>query len=216
MARCTLVLLALVLGIAAPGHAQMDPPKDCFTLVDSIGIEPEVSMAARNEARRVLESLGVRTVWCQARSLLLLPDSETPVILVPYRSAEKSGVMGVTLLTGRLCIWIHPDIVATGLGLLPDRVWSPDERDSYARALGRVIAHEMVHVVLRVDSHADSGLMSASLDRWELTAPQIRVDPWTRVALRAAVDAKNNGATAAAPLTCSAEDSPAAESDRQR
>ena len=50
-----------------------------------------------------------------------------------------------------------------------------DQRD-YPRALGRVVAHELVHAIAPLEPHADRGLMQASLNRAVLTGPRLAID----------------------------------------
>ena len=47
----------------------------------------------------------------------------------------------------------------------------PDVDDRvYARALGRVLAHELGHVLLRLDGHRDRGLMRTAFSHRRLVA----------------------------------------------
>lgn len=45
------------------------------------------------------------------------------------------------------------------------------------RALGRILAHELVHLMLPGTGHSDSGLMASRLDRRFLTRTQMVMDP---------------------------------------
>ena len=52
-----------------------------------------------------------------------------------------------------------------------DRTEPPDVDDGvYARALGRVLAHELGHVLLRLDGHRERGLMRPAFSHRSLTA----------------------------------------------
>ena len=52
-----------------------------------------------------------------------------------------------------------------------DRQELPDVDDRvYARALGRVLAHELAHVLLRLNGHRDRGLMRSAFSHRSLTA----------------------------------------------
>jgi hypothetical protein len=67
------------------------------------------------------------------------------------------------------------------LGIHPEHShWLPAERVGFARALGRVVAHEVVHVILGRGGHARRGLMSPSLGRAALLGASIDVDADTR------------------------------------
>lgn len=57
-----------------------------------------------------------------------------------------------------------------------ERETSPRHLAELARALARIVAHEVVHVLAPENGHADSGLMSGKLTREELLADDIDFD----------------------------------------
>ena len=66
----------------------------------------------------------------------------------------------------------------------------------FGRALGRVLAHELVHAIAPDCPHTGSGLMSARLTRWMLTSPEADFDEIARAYLRRGAAAYGGGRTA--------------------
>jgi hypothetical protein len=108
------------------------------------------------------------------------------VIVVPSPRANPRLVLGSAHIEGAVpAVWIHPEAVsvAVGLGDLTPREWTASERGDFARALGRVAAHEVVHALLGSARHASIGLMAPTLVRRDLLAPVLTVDRDTRRAI---------------------------------
>lgn len=66
----------------------------------------------------------------------------------------------------------------------------------FGRALGRVLAHELVHAIAPDCPHTGSGLMSARLTRWMLTSPEADFDEIARAYLRRGAAAYGGGRAA--------------------
>ena len=66
----------------------------------------------------------------------------------------------------------------------------------FGRALGRVLAHELVHAIAPDCPHTGSGLMSARLTRWMLISPEADFDEIARAYLRRGAAAYGGGRTA--------------------
>jgi hypothetical protein len=78
--------------------------------------------------------------------------------------------------------------VASAIGVVSGRParLDPPEARALGVAVGRVIAHEVVHALAPSVPHG-VGLMSASLTRRHLTAASIPVDPEVALALQSAL-----------------------------
>lgn len=66
----------------------------------------------------------------------------------------------------------------------------------FGRALGRVLAHELVHAIAPDCPHTGSGLMSARLTRWMLTSAEADFDEIARAYLRRGAAAYGGGRAA--------------------
>lgn len=53
------------------------------------------------------------------------------------------------------------------------------------RAMGRVLAHEMVHILTRSGAHAHSGIAKTALSGHQLIGPELRLEPQDIVRIRA-------------------------------
>jgi hypothetical protein len=134
----------------------------------------------QDEAERIWRPYGVRITW---------PDSKSPaepfsVTAILAWEIERSGVLGSPLILGRAFIdpmepprrpiRVSIDATEQTLALRPHS-WTSiagrvHERE-LARALGRVLAHEIGHVLLAVRSHDQTGLMREAYTADELARP---------------------------------------------
>lgn len=69
------------------------------------------------------------------------------------------------------------DVVYGPTAVRPDR---PRELEELSRAVGRVVAHELIHVLAPERGHARSGLMRKTLTRKLLLGPEIELDAASR------------------------------------
>ena len=132
------------------------------------------------EVQAVFRPIGIEVVSRHAEG----PSAagEVNVILLsrdPARAQDKRRTMGRVNRERHTALWIFAATVRESLGLAPPgvgryRMW--EERHDYPRALGRVVAHELVHSLVPDQPHATSGLMQASLGRDFLTASRAPID----------------------------------------
>jgi hypothetical protein len=133
------------------------------------------------EVRSILGAAGVDVVWHKGAAGPLAPG-EIAVILLsaePARVALRPGVMGCVVKgDGRSVLWVSLTTVVRVLGLdaRSRLAWSGRERQEAATALGRVVAHEIVHLVAPQLPHATQGLLSAMLNRYDLVYQRLRLD----------------------------------------
>lgn len=149
--------------------------------------------AAREEATRLLREMGVSATWRGGDPGETAQPGELRVILLNRAAVDRSGspVLGSTpsRFEGEPFFWVHVPSVQGALGLDPRRRLGPaDLRDRHALgvALGRVIAHEIVHAVAPDIPHG-AGLMSPRLKKADLTARTLAVPAHLGRALRAAL-----------------------------
>ncbi len=112
-------------------------------------------------------------------NLRLIPEPRVNVIVVPENG--RFGVPPHTMAAAhgergeKFGIFIFYPGVRRTLGHLDGRS-SPRQLAELSRALARVVAHEVIHVLAPEGGHAASGLMSRSLTREELLADAIDLD----------------------------------------
>lgn len=148
------------------------------------GLPSAVLSAMRDEAGRILEPAGVRIRWNgtgagsqyegQARLVVVrLVGAGSPGVAL--RGAD--GVLGITHMSdGRILPFIDMDFqgVARAIQRLGGfgRAIHPNE---YGRALGRVLAHELYHVLSGSAAHDTAGVARGALGAAELVRNELRL-----------------------------------------
>jgi hypothetical protein len=135
------------------------------------------------------EDVSVR--WRIGGGDVLAEEREVTVILL-NGTGDGNGVvrqaLGATQPAGahRNQVWVYVPTVAWSLGLdLADRAaWGAGDRVRFSVALGRVVAHELFHVLAPELPHSRRGLMAARIGRHELLDTSVEVAEAFREALR--------------------------------
>ena len=161
--------------------------------IDPTGVAIGVDAPARAEAERLLRAMGAFVSWRRGHAREVAQAAEVRVILLD-RAAERAPgapILGVTppRSEGAPFVWVHVPSVHAGIGLPPRAslaAMPPSSLRSLAIALGRVVAHEVVHALAPSVRHG-SGLMSATLTRRQLTGRAIPVALEVSLAVRAAL-----------------------------
>jgi hypothetical protein len=162
--------------------------------LDVTGSGRQAEGVARSEARSILRAMGLHSTWRRAAAGEPARPREIRVVLVDRLLLDpetREPVLGATPVGTRThpVVWILvPGVRATlRLAPKPDGVpLSARHRRDLGVALGRVIAHEVVHVVAPRLSHG-RGLMARALTRRDLLAPRISFDPGVALVVRAAL-----------------------------
>jgi len=180
--RCVLCLLAL----AAPGLAGQAPQT---TLTAVLLPDGRYSMSAlramEHETAHILKASGVKLRWRLQGS-----------------SEVANGLMVVVMLHGRCDIdgsaaqfkpgplgWSHEvdgsvlpfsDLACDSIRGAVQSVWNGQNRkrgnDLLGRAMGRVLAHELYHVVADTAQHGRDGVAQATFTPRDLTAAQFQLE----------------------------------------
>ncbi|HXK09943.1 MAG TPA: hypothetical protein VMT70_09885 [Vicinamibacteria bacterium] len=175
---------------AAPAAAS---PSLHLVWVDPSGAAAAVEAVARGESVALFRKMGAPVTWRRGRANEMARPEEVRVILLDRAAEREPGtpVLGATpaRFEADPFVWVHVPSVSAALGL-PPRGTSfgldfPASR-ALGIALGRVIAHEIVHAFVPWVPHG-TGLMSPSLNRSQLTAASMAFDPSVAAALQAAL-----------------------------
>ncbi len=117
-----------------------------------------------------------------------------PVLHVVFMTSDPSGpgwrlnedTLGVSLSGKgwkRSVFIFFPNVArAVGIRTSADPALSPGQRRDLSRALGRVMAHEMVHAVSPSHPHSDQGLMCSNLSASFLSKRKVSLDGASRAA----------------------------------
>jgi hypothetical protein len=218
-------LLAVAFAAAAVPGAQgleLDPGPGALAAVEAVAplleiavvdlgdMAPDVLRAAWSQTAAVLERLG-----SGARIRSAAPDDvqsadAITVVLMPGRPGPqlRPTVLGVVRrAAGPRVLWLFPEAVAAALGNpTPARAAStPEERATFATALGRVAAHELVHLLCPSRPHDREGLMAERMSQSILRGGPLTIDAalrrdFARGALHAAARNRMADARSSPPL----------------
>src|SRR5262245_65772061 len=160
-------LLGLV--TSAQAHSDRDPFDIQLHLQIDRSIARRVLLAdLQDEVERIWRPYGVHITWSDANS----QTEPFPLRVVLASQIEGPGALAGPLVLGRAFVELNPrptrpirvsfDSTEQTLALRPNS-WTSiaghlHERE-LARALGRVLAHEIGHVLLAFRSHEHTGLM---------------------------------------------------------
>jgi len=192
--RAAVAVLSLAaVPVAGEVDAEHASPVLRLVWVDPTDVAAGSELAARAEAEALLSGMGVAVSWRRGSAGELMQKNEVWVILVGEGpgAASDTLVLGSTRKSGSVApaVWVRVPNVRRAVGVPrgPSLFGLfPIERRLVAVALGRVIAHEVVHAVAPSVPHG-TGLTSANLTRRQLRAPTIPVEPEVAFAVQAAL-----------------------------
>lgn len=185
------LLGTLLLPISVAAQA---PPID-LAVFDRVDISDSMRRAVLAETEEVLARLGARVVWRLESEQFQIynPGDEIQVILSSSRPEKwqfSPDAMGAVVPIGparRNVVFVFPVEVAGLLHLpsLSKLSYHLVDGRRFAKALGRVIAHELVHAIAPDHPHANNGIMLGTHKASSLLDPELRVDASCRAAFRA-------------------------------
>jgi hypothetical protein len=187
--RVAVAVLSLAAGTAKAGENGADGAPRGLRLVwfDPSEVAAGTGVGARAETTKVLARLGASVSWRPAGSgEIQRSDGVWIVLLGEGPAAPGPPVLGATRKHHSVApvAWVRVPNVRSAVGVARSGPLLGADRDCLAVALGRVIAHEVVHALVPSLGHG-GGLMSQKLDRLRLTAPSITVDPEAASAVQA-------------------------------
>jgi hypothetical protein len=165
----------------------------------------------RTEIETILGEAGIRVRWSDLGSADDAADGALPVVVVV--SPSEPGGAGWHLSPSAMAVYLSTPTssavyvfyhrVARVLGVASERdgMLLPSDRKRLAKALGRVVVHELVHRVAPHLPHADSGVMRGDLGRSHLTRASLSLDHDSRSAVLAALRERRRGVDASNHLS---------------
>jgi hypothetical protein len=164
-------VLSAILGLYL-GHAQ--------------GLDPVSAHIAQQEVQRLLSPAGVELVWDQAdrdvgRAIVGTFNGSCSLDSLPADPSGKAGDVALAqsvVSYGRVLPYFHVDCARLIRTLTPalQPLSTPLRRALFGRALGRVMAHEVYHILSQRTDHDDTGVAKASFTLHDLTAPQFEFE----------------------------------------
>jgi len=190
--------------LAVPAGAADEAPLEVRALWVETGLIPRgLRSAMIHEAAHILGPARVVVRWRLGKAETVSDEDELRVLALD-RGERRAGVGRILGATsngpGSRTIWIDYGNVAWAAGTTTDYLSSASflDRRRAATALGRVVAHEIVHALVPDLPHADRGIMAERL-RDSLDKP-LGLDPRTREALLAATARSREAGSATAAL----------------
>ena len=182
----TTVLVATTALLPCPLDAAPATQTPLYSLTALLSVTPDLSGAARGaliaEAERIWRREGVKLTWPTASV-----DESAPlrILVITRREAAKGGnerwaVGELVPQTGQRALAIASIAAAERVLAEADarRLQLLESRESgdyrLGLVLGRAVAHEIGHYLLGTATHADRGLMRASIDAREFADPGAR------------------------------------------
>ncbi len=172
----------LIGAIALPLVARIDkkPPSELTVILNFKGAHSGASVSEmEREAGLIMKSSGIQIEWrlpgdpaLQFDNLVVMSFRGSCVFGVPTRRYFEPGPYASTKITdGEVQPFGDVDcdrvVAATGDAMAEDTDYSRGEQ-LVGRALGRVVAHELVHMLTRSNRHGSEGVAKASLSGREL------------------------------------------------
>lgn len=158
----------MLIALAAPASAQTYAGHLAVRFYDFSALDKSVRAAALDEARAIVADAGVNADWHDCpRTEGCAPEAGELIV----RVVRETGEHGIEWQRALGFAVIDP---AAGSGTLAT-IFVNRVEDSARHAgsdlallLGRAIAHEVGHLILRTNAHADEGLMRAIWTEQEL------------------------------------------------
>ena len=160
--------------------------------MDPTGVGVGAEAGARDEARSLLRKMGATVSWRRGDAGELARPGEVRVILLESAAAQSGKpVLGATPSRFEVAplVWVHVRSVRAVIGIDargPAFTMVAAASRDLSLALGRVVAHELVHALAPSVPHG-TGLMSAMLSYRQLTAARIHFDAEVGLAVQAAL-----------------------------
>jgi hypothetical protein len=147
------------------------------------GLDAEARFAMRAEVQRLLAPAGFAVVWKGPAERNSGEDFEQVAVASFEGSCSASALTLTSAATtladtsitdGRILPFFHVDCPRVIQMLGPQA-----EPSVVGRALGRVIAHEIYHIVAHTADHHDRGVAKAVFSTHDLTNPRFEFDAWS-------------------------------------
>ena len=152
LTQCASAVLILA-SLSARDVSGADSPTLCINLRSAAAIPAETIGAARAQMDRIYANAGFEIVWSdddgpRGGCIVLMMEAEADV------ATSSAAVMGLALRRGRTR--------TAHIFFLRVADLAQKHHMTLSRLLGHVMAHEIGHLLLPVDSHSSTGLMRGS------------------------------------------------------
>jgi len=174
VSRRRLGIAVVTCSLAAPGWIQADPlvtPLLRAVEIDFSRLTPLTRAAMRQELGQILDPVSLSLSWRNARTDGETDPDELRFVFLPRPGAgrDRGALASTANRTLVRTTWVYMPNVAEALELdLAAVAYSFDAQRLLGIALGRVLAHEIVHAIAPDVEHTSAGLMRPALDAFQL------------------------------------------------
>jgi hypothetical protein len=152
------------------------------------GLDAKAQLSMREELQQLLSPAGIDIVWKTLDDRKSGENFDLVAVTtfdgacagdepVPTRGAVS--LADTSIADGHILPFFRIDCTRLR-GLLGSRV----ESAVLGRALGRLAAHEIYHIVAQTTEHQESGIAKAAFSTRDLTAPRFELDAWSVARMR--------------------------------
>jgi hypothetical protein len=163
-------ILAVGVVVALLLQRSSEEPRQLIVRVEGQSLVPLTDLRlAEGESKRIFETAKVRVVWARGprvagtEELTIRAVAGTNADRLVPRSTRGQTRLAIAIPAARRAYVHFPRVVAVA------RLWHLDP----GVLLGRVVAHELLHILLRDHDHATSGLMTAEIDPRGANPPRL-------------------------------------------
>jgi hypothetical protein len=191
----TLRAMALVCFVCVCGHAQTRTLAVYSESARDLGTDTLSTMRA--EVQRLLAPAGLNVIWKQTSARRSGEDFEL-VVVASFQGTCSTGnekvqraaasLADTSISDGRILPFFRVDC-----GRLIQLLGERQDASDVGRALGRVIAHEIYHIVANTTEHHDTGVAKATFSTRDLTNPRFEFDAWSLARMQPASVARVAG-----------------------
>jgi hypothetical protein len=178
----SLTLRALLLLLFASVCAQAQNRTLALYANSTAGLDGESRTAMRNEVQRLLSPAGLEVVWRDAARRAAGEDFELVAVASFQFGPAGASLADTSIADGRIIPFFNVECMRV-MQMLGPRV----DSTTLGRALGRIIAHEIYHIVARTTDHHDTGVAKAAFSVRDLTNPRFDFDAWSLARMRPSV-----------------------------
>ena len=191
---CTLRALLLVLCVSFCANAETRTL--ALYLTPARGLDVEATRVMHDELQQLLAPAGIDVAW---KSLAdRKPGENFDLVAV---TTFDGNCAGEQVARGPIVASLADTSIADGhilpffridCNLLMRVLGSRVEAPVLGRALARVAAHEIYHIVAQTTDHQDAGIAKATFSVRDLTAPRFELDAWSLIRMRPQSMARTN------------------------
>jgi len=171
------------------------PGSEVVVYLSAAGAQPERPLDyMKLELGRLMSTAGYRIAWAESRDPER-PSTESPLVVVRFQGAcaiaavpsAKAGALASTAVSGGQIIpFSSLDCTSLTRVLSAPLASEPGARRDflYGRAMARLLAHELYHVLLKTTDHSHEGLARPTFTAADLLAERFEFEQTTLVKLR--------------------------------